>query len=175
MLQKTEVYAREMQRKISKSTGFELPHAELFPQFCDILLTKAFVVLKHAKYLVTLLLLVATAFTGTPQGDLHAGVTDVVGCHRRACPKPPEMGIRIYFIKWKKHDESPYPQGNAALEAKAFHYSEVTLQSPCKVTHIWWAYMQSAALWERVEIATPDSVNLMMKHTDKPNYVQTLD
>lgn len=166
MLQKTEVYTRAMQRRILKSTGFELPCAELLPHFCDILLTKAFVAPKHAKYLVTLLLLVAAAFTSTPQGDLHAGVTDVVGCHRCACPKPPEMGIRIYFIKWKKHDESPYPKGNTALEATAFHYSEVTLQSLCKVTHVWWTYVQSAALRERVEIATPDSVNNMMMHTD---------
>lgn len=63
------------------------------------MLTKAFVALKHAEYLVTLLLLVAAALTRTPQGDLHTGVTDIVGCHGRACPKAPETGIRIYFTK----------------------------------------------------------------------------
>lgn len=88
-----------MQCRILKGTGFELPCAELFPQFHDVMLTKAFVALKHAEYLVTLLLLVAAALTCTPQGDLHTGVTDVVGCHRCACPKPPEMGIKIYFTK----------------------------------------------------------------------------
>lgn len=62
-------------------------------------LTKAFVALKHAEYLVTLLLLVPAALARTPQGHLHAGVTDVVGCHGRACPKPPETAIRIYFTK----------------------------------------------------------------------------
>lgn len=98
-LQKTELYARAMQCRILKGTGFEIPCAELFPQFYDVMLTKAFVALKHAEYLVTLLLLVAAALTCTPQGDLHTGVTDVVGCHRRACPKPPEMGIKIYFTK----------------------------------------------------------------------------
>lgn len=64
-----------------------------------MMLTKAFVALKHAEYLVALLLLVSAALTCTPQGDLHAGVTDIVGCHGRACPKPPETGIRIYLTK----------------------------------------------------------------------------
>ena len=86
-----------------------------------LMLTKAFVALKHAEYLVTLLLLVAAALTCTPQGDLHAGVTDVVGCHGCACPKPPETGIKIYFTKWKKHHESFYTKWNAAQEAEAIH------------------------------------------------------
>lgn len=54
------------------------------------MLTKAFVALKHAEYLVTLLLLIAAVLTSTPQGDLHTGVTDIVGCHGCACPKPPD-------------------------------------------------------------------------------------
>lgn len=66
-----------------------LSHSEIW-----LMLTKAFVVLKHAEYLVTLLLLIATALTCAPQGYLRTGVADIVGCHGCACPKVPETRMR---------------------------------------------------------------------------------
>lgn len=76
------------------------------------MLTKAFVALKHAEYLVTLLLLVAAVLTCTPQGDLHAGVTDIVGCHGRACPKPPDERSIMNHVILKEM----LPFRNAALK-----------------------------------------------------------
>lgn len=66
------------------------------------MLTKAFVALKHAEYLITLFLLVAAVLTCTPQGDLHTGVTDIVGCHGCTCPKPPDKRSIMNHIVLKE-------------------------------------------------------------------------
>lgn len=138
-----------------------------------LMLTKAFVALKHAEYLVTLLLLVAAVLTCTPQGDLHTGVTDIVGCHGCACPKPHRL---------KKYYESCYTKGNAALEAEAFHCDKHVTQARSGVPARWprldeptWSLLScekvlrllplTQALWDVLRTETGVSIKLWRVHS----------